>query len=150
MNKSMISITLATLLAGCEPAMASPDITLHLGAWSNHYGWSNSITNETHNLVAVENSGYTIGYFENSYGRDTVFTAMSWRSYETQRISLSASVGISYGYKECYGDTGDSRATCPFGYVGVGYDMIQKDHFIVRPTLKMLPGVLIFAPEIKF
>lgn len=151
MNKALTSLTLTILLAGCEPAMASsPATTLHLGAWSHHYGWGNSITNETHNLVAVENSGYALGYFENSYGRDTIFMAKSWRGYKTQRLSFSAALGLSYGYKECYGDTGERRAVCPFGYVGAGYDVIQKEQFILRPTLKMLPGVVIFSPEIKF
>lgn len=110
----------STLLALIFSVSAAAETRLALGGWSHHYKWKDTVTNETHNIVALEHAGYSGGYFKNSFGRDTFFIAKNWRWAMSENINLTASLGVNEGYRECYGDNGPNSRICPHGYVGGG------------------------------
>lgn len=139
--KPLLTIALLTVLT--TPVLAETRIAL--GGWSHHYAWADNITNETHNIVGIERDGWSAGYFENSYGRDTFFVAHNWRYPVTKHVSITLSAGLNKGYRECYGDSGSGGKVCPHGFVGLSYEK-----YPVVPSIKLLPGAVVFSPEIKF
>jgi len=144
----MIKVFLATL--GVALAMltcnAAGDTRLALGAWSRHIPASSSITNETHNLVAVEHNGWQSGYFKNSYGKDSIFVARTFRLRYSKYVNFTFSVGLNRGYRTCFGPGTDKTANiCPHAFAGVEF----TKHRII-PTVKATPGVILFSPEIRF
>lgn len=117
-----------------------------LGGWSKHVPSSENVTNETHNIFAIEASSWAAGYFKNSYGNDTVFVSKIWRKRAQGHVNFILSLGINYGYTTCLSpDDNSGKNVCPHGYIGIEYDK----YFIV-PTIKWAPGAFIFSPEIKF
>jgi len=138
---------LTLLMVSCQPSYAEDSTAiLYIGAWSNHWGFNtDSDINETHNLLGGEWQGVSAGYFVNSYDDDTVFIAKAWRYRLAENWQGSLSLGINYGYKECYGKGDSTKNICPHGWVGIGY----TKYFVV-PVLRLQPGVVIFSPEIHF
>ena len=135
-----------------ESFLEAPDKPLEdqwivsVGGWSKHVlGLSSDVTNETHDIISVEHDGYSVGYFKNSYGNDTGFTVKAWRKPLSDNWEGSASFGITYGYTKCYGEDGSGKNICPYGWIGVSYTKYQ-----VVPSVKILPGVIVFSPEIRF
>lgn len=140
--KSIVSVLLTVALSATTVVA---ETRLAIGGWSHHYAWKDTITNETHNILALEHEGYSAGYFKNSFDRDTFFVAKNWRWGLSENINLTASLGLNKGYRMCYGDDDSNSNICPHGYLGVEYTKYR-----VVPTLKMQPGVILFSPEIKF
>lgn len=151
--KLWIMLLFTTIMTSCSPAYADmlldkpveDQVIVAMGGWSNHFLWSENITNETHNIFGVEYSGWSAGYFKNSYGRDTIFIAKTWRKEYWEDIELSASLGISRGYYECFGPGDSTKNICPHGWVGVSFVKYK-----VVPAIRLLPGVILFSPEIRF
>ncbi|ASV44534.1 hypothetical protein PBI_SCTP2_519 [Salicola phage SCTP-2] len=117
---------------------------LSLGAWSKHV-LSNDISNETHNMIAVQKSRIMGGYFKNSHGNDTFFINY-YREFEiTKNIEPFVTFGLMYGYTECFGEDNSSKDVCPMGVIGVSYTK-----FRIEPTLYLLGDAISFGPRIKF
>lgn len=142
MSKQLFVTLIVALLLTTN---VSAESRLVLGGWSRHVPSSASITNETHNVVGVEHRNYSAGRFDNSFGRDTYYVARNWRGPVSLHWNWIASLGMSRGYRTCYGDDNSNTNFCPFGYVGVEYDKYR-----VIPTFKIVPGAVVFSPEIKF
>lgn len=104
----MRGLLLCLLLTSCAPAFAD---SLYLGAWSTHLD-SEYNYNETHNLVAYERDSWAIGYFRNSYNRDTVFVSKEF-SKRNRLVQYGAMVGVMRGYRKCYGDNDTNADVCP-------------------------------------
>ena len=148
--KSILTATLITIATSCSPAFAegfldAPDKALEdqwmvaIGGWSKHVlGFSDGVTNETHNIFAVEHDSYSAGYFRNSYGNDTVFVAKTWRKELFDHVEGSISLGVNYGYEECMGHGDGTKNVCPHGWVGVSFTKYR-----VVPSLKVLPGLIV-------
>ena len=103
----MKALLCSLLLTGCAPVIAE---SLYLGAWSSHFNKGDY--NEQHNLVAYEHKDWTIGYFKNSYNRDTVFIAHDFK-YKFRNIEVGAMAGVMRGYRVCYGDDESNADVCP-------------------------------------
>lgn len=147
-----VMLALLTHIAYAESLLEAPDKPLEdqwiisIGGWSKHVlGLSSDVTNETHNILSVEHSGYSVGYFKNSYGNDTGFAVKAWRKPLSDNWEVSASFGITYGYTKCYGEDESGKNICPYGWIGVSYTKYR-----VVPSVKILPGVIVFSPEIRF
>jgi len=144
-TKGFIVIVLTALLALPAHADLSLD-RVAVGGWSKHVPSSDTVTNETHNILAFEVDSYVAGYFKNSYGRDTYFINKVWREPATENVSFVWSIGVSHGYTVCFGpDDNSSKSICPSGWIGIEYNKYR-----VVPTIKWAPGAFIFSPEIKF
>ena len=126
---------------------------LSVGAWSHHHIGGSNVTNESHDLVAVEYKSFVFGRFNNSYDHETWFALRVWRKNLghidpiLENIDGSIAVGVNKGYRECYGpgDPGDGGKFCPDGYVGLSYT-----RYAVQPSIKYKPGVIIWNIETKF
>lgn len=116
-----------------------------VGAWSKHLTNADRNYNETHNLFAVEHDSWSAGYFLNSHNRDTFFIAKNWRKEFFENIEGFASLGINYGYTRCIGDDGSAQNVCPHGWLGLSYTKYK-----VVPAIRVLPGVIVFSPEVRF
>lgn len=149
---SIFLITLMTTPAFADLSLEAPDKPLNeqvivaVGGWSRHWGFSHeNVTNETHNIFGVEYDSYSGGYFKNSYGKDTFFIAKTWRKEFFENIEGSLSLGINYGYTRCYGEDGSGKNICAHGWLGVSYTK-----YMVVPSVKVQPGVIVFSPEVRF
>jgi len=157
-----LMIIIMTTPAMADLSLEKPDKPLNeqwmvaVGGWSKHMnGFSDGVTNETHNIFAVEHDGWSAGYFKNSYGRDTFFVAKVWRKEFLKDIEGSAAFGISRGYTRCIGDDNSGKNICPVGWIGISYTKYK-----VVPTIKVIPAiddnglpkpaVIIFSPEVRF
>lgn len=118
---------------------------LAAGGWSHHWWSSNNVTNSNHKILGIEHDGYSFGKFDNSYGRETYFIARNWRTPIAEDVNFTASLGVSKGYRTCYGDDESGSNICPHGYIGFEYDRYR-----IVPSIKIQPGVVVFSPEIKF
>lgn len=141
------SLILVSLLSMFCISNANADVSrLAIGGWSKHVPSSDSVTNETHNIIGVELHSIGAGYFKNSHGRDTFYVGKIWRKPAANDINVVWSLGVNYGYRGCFqADDGGSATLCPHGYIGFEYTKYR-----VVPTIKWAPGVFIFSPEIKF
>lgn len=120
----------AALLLASTQVMAS-DAYLHTGAWSQHF--SGDAYNESHDLLAVEYSSYMAGYFENSYGEDSVFAAKRW-SWEYGYWEASIIAGAVYGYRHCLkGWTDRNRRVCPLISPAITYT-----RYTVQPSVLLM------------
>lgn len=140
MSKLMITLMLIWM-----STTALSETRLLIGGWSHHVPTSNSITNESHNTIGIEHNGYSAGRFDNSYDRKTYYLARNWRGPLIEHWNWVGSLGVNRGYRTCYGDNDSEANFCLHGYIGVEYDK-----YPVVPTLKIVPGALVFSPEIKF
>lgn len=133
------------LMFGCA-ANAGTDRFL-IGGWSKHIPASNTVTNETHNIIGVELNSVGAGYFENSYGRDTYYVHKTWRWKISEHVNFVSALGVNYGYRGCFqaDDASEPARICPHGYAGFEYVK-----YTVVPTLKIIPGAILFSPEIQF
>ena len=144
----LITLVFSLMLFSCVPAFANDntDVRVAIGGWSSHFpGAEDGVINETHNIIGVEYKGYSAGYFKNSYDRDTFFIAKNWRWPLFENWNATASLGLNKGYRSCFGDDGDGGIICPHGYVGIEYDKYRLVH-----TLKVVPGAVVYSPEVKF
>lgn len=125
-------------------AFEREEVHVALGGWSHHVV-SESITNETHNIVAVEYGSVAAGYFKNSFGRDSFFIARHWRYTIMENVDVTASIGVNYGYRGCYGDFRDEQTPCLHGHIGIGYTK-----YMIEPTIKLFGDAIVFSPEVRF
>lgn len=135
MMRATVCATMMLMAAGsahAEQFNLDAGASLFAGAWSTHL-ITEDYTNETHNLVGVEYKGFVAGYFENSYGRDTVFVGKFMETNLTENISGFVIVGAMHGYTRCVGEDGSSKNLCLMASVGASYTRYK-----VQPTVFML------------
>lgn len=132
------------LLVASLAVEAREPVHVALGGWSTHLK-SETVTNETHNIVAAEHRGYGFGYFKNSFGRDSFFVSKNWRWDVHRNVEVTASLGINRGYRGCYGDFKESASVCLHGHLGIGYTK-----YFIEPTIKLFGDAIVFSPEIRF
>lgn len=117
---------------------------LYLGGWSHHF-ISQDVTSETHNLVAYRSDyGYMAGYFNNSYGDDTVFAAVSKDIWEYGHWDADLHYGAMVGYDECV-LTGRDDPVCPMILPEIAYTKYR-----VKPALALMGDALAFTVRIEF
>lgn len=152
--RDFLILLVGFILVSCQPSYAdswsdSLDRELRVGflGWSEHY-MKTDITNESHNILAVEYMGFSAGKFDNSYDRETWFIAKNFRLEGLggfEHVNGIAAIGVNRGYRECYGDDGSGPTYCAHGYIGLEYDK----HTLVH-SVKFQPGVFLYNPEIRF
>ena len=139
----LLFISLAFLIA--QPSHAAN--RLLVGGWSKHLV-SQDVTNSNHKVLGIESHGWSAGYFQNSYGRPTWFVNRAWRwpgLFGIRYLEGVASIGLSYGYRNCWGDRGSHAHTCPDGIVGISWTQYR-----VIPSIKIKGDAVVFQPEIRF
>lgn len=152
--KEFLMLLLGFILVSCQPAYAESwtdaldrELRVGFGGWSQHFG-KPDVTNESHNIMAIEYMGFSAGRFDNSYDRETWFIAKNFRLENIgglEHVNGVAAIGVNKGYRECYGDNGDKGEYCAHGYVGLEYDK----HALIH-SVKMQPGVVLYNQEVKF
>lgn len=139
-------VALFTILFLASDAIRAENRLL-IGGWSKHLS-SKGATNENHKVVGIETHGWAAGYFENSFGRDSFFVNKAWRwsgILGVEHLEAMAGVGVSYGYRKCWGDDGDRAIVCPDGVIGLAWTQWR-----LVPSIKLKGDALVFSPEIKF
>lgn len=130
-------------------ALADVGVRVEFGGWSRHFSaFSKNVTNETHQILAVEYRGFGIGRFENSFGRNTLFVSKIWRQHSVmglKNLNAVASLGLSKGYRVCYGDDSSQSNICPHGYIGLEY--IQGFFY---HAMKFQPAVVVYNMGVEF
>lgn len=148
--RTFLTILLSLVLMSCHvsPAYADMDREVRVAflGWSQHW-LKVDVTNENHEILAVEYMGWSAGRFDNSYGRETWFISKNirWQNVGLENLNGIAAVGLNRGYKGCFNDQGNTSNICPHGYVGFEY---ETD--VITYSFKLQPGVVIFNPEVKF
>ena len=130
----MIRAAIVAIAITATPATAE-SLYLHTGAWSSHFSSHNY--NETHDLVALEYSSYMTGYFQNSYGEDSVFAAKRW-SWDEGHWKAGISLGAVYGYRSCTkGWSHGERRLCPMISPSLTYT-----RYPVQPSVLVLGNAI--------
>jgi hypothetical protein len=124
-------LTTLTLLVLSVPALAQ-DLSITLGHYSVHLV-SEDTTNSEHALIGVRYHHAFGATFINSYGRRTYAVGYTDSVPFTVNSELYGIVGVTHGYRQCYGDNGDSAKVCPLGAGGWRYT--ANEH--------LQPGVLV-------
>lgn len=94
MKTAMLLILLAA------SALAGADGYAYLGAWSQHPNSKGNV-NESHNLLAYELKGVSVGTFVNSFGDRSYIATIEAASVTMGDFEARALVGVVYGYREC-------------------------------------------------
>ena len=105
-------------------AWSSPKVSVHGGGYSKHI-IKYYVTNESHDLAAIQLDSYVVGRFNNSYGRETWFSAYEWSKQLGTDVEAYVWAGITRGYSHCikgsdYDGTGSSKL-CPMIAPGLRY-----------------------------
>jgi len=143
----LVTSILAGVLLGVPAGEVSAENRLMIGGWSTHLTTKDA-TNSNHKVLAIETHGWAAGYFQNSYDRPTWFVNKAWRwpgLFGIEHLEAMAGVGISYGYRECFGDRGSHARVCPDGVVGLAWTQYR-----VIPSIKLKGDAVVFSPEIRF
>lgn len=109
--------------------------TLYTGAWSKHIDDDPLVNNNTHALIAYEHRNIVVGYYDNSYSEDTVFTLYQYNVATYGNIDLNVGVGISYGYSKCAYSKSDNnpREVCLIAVPEIVYTKYK-----VQPAILLL------------
>ncbi len=108
---------LLILFALSNPVKAN-DNHIYLGAWSFHSKdeWAKGKEyNETNELYAIQYNKFFVGTFNNSYYERTYAAGLYFPTdFQNTIIEVSAIIGVTHGYKECYGpgDPNEDTKTC--------------------------------------
>lgn len=110
----------------------------YLGGLSDHFldEKEDVDLNESHSLVAYEQSQLVAAYFDNSYGEDTFAAGYHFKK-RWGRWTSGVIAGASYGYRDCLEGSPDqmnSRRICPFLAPAISY-RAYVDGMKVEPTL---------------
>lgn len=137
--KNMLNLLLSIILVSCctTPAFAD-DTYLYTGAWSKHIG--GNATNETHSFIGFESNKYLVGWFKNSYDDPTISVDYKVLNYDKGYWNAGAYLGVTYGYKECYGGNGDARKVCPIVIPAISYTKYK-----LQPTFLLLGNAMVFS-----
>jgi len=77
---------------------------VNLGLWSKH--WNLDADNETHNLIAGEYKGWTMGYMRNSEDEDSVLAGYHFHWPVTDWFTPGILIGAASGYDDGLGKAG--------------------------------------------
>lgn len=105
-------------------AVSAESLALYGGGYSHHWIVDN-VTNESHDMLAIQYGTYVAGRFNNSYGDESYFIAyeFNWRPFEFDPyIQTFTWSGAVRGYRNCVFDkmTGDAEL-CLFIVGGIRY-----------------------------
>jgi hypothetical protein len=139
--KTTITLALLVTVSLLKLPTAHAETTAYLGGWSTH-PFSNHDYNESHNLVAVEHSGWTVGFFDNSYDEDTLAAGYHIKPKLTRlgEWQAGAVAGVSYGYRDCskgWDREGQRRRFCPMLAPSLSYNG-WTEATGVKPTFLVL------------
>lgn len=131
------AMVLFVAMAAVWHANSRADTAVHLGGYSHHVATGSEYDyNSNHQLTAIEYGSFMAGRFKNSYGRETQIIAYGW-SEQWGDWRGSVHVGLTRGYRSCYGDRGDKARICPVAFPALYYT-----------KYRMQPGVLLFGEAI--
>lgn len=123
--------------------------SLYLGGWSFHPSPSDEVNNSNHMMVVYERSQWFVGTFKNSYSDQTYALGREFIITESEGpLDLSILVGVSHGYKECYGpgDIGDEAKACFL----VAPNIRFKNKSRVKPSILFFGGAVIATARIDW
>lgn len=140
MNKNSGTWLLAAFVIGIAVAHCSnakAETAVHLGGLSYHVATGHKYSyNSNHQLTAIEYGSFMVGRFKNSYHRETQIAAYGW-SKQWVDFRGSLHVGLTRGYRSCFGDEGDKARICPVAFPALYYT-----------KYRMQPGVLLFGEAV--
>lgn len=110
------------------------ELSVHLSGYSYHVATGHKYDyNSNHQLTAIEYGSFMVGRFKNSYSRETRIIAYGW-SKQWGNWRGSVHVGLTHGYRSCYGDEGDTARVCPVAFPALYYT-----------KYRVQPGVIMFG-----
>lgn len=137
------ALVLALILAYSNNAHS--ETALHVGGYSYHVATGHKYDyNDWHQLVAVEYDSYIAGRFLNSYDRETFVVGYGW-SKNWGDIKGSVYVGLTYGYRSCFGDDGTKGRFCP-----VAFPTLHYTKYDVQPGLLLFGEALAIEARVVF
>lgn len=101
--------------------------------------------NETHYLIGYEHSSYSIGYFKNSFGDDSVLIDKQFHVLQFDDIAVIAHIGATYGYRGCNGQDKGNKQVCPELAAEFAYTKYQ-----IQPIITLIPDAVTFGTKWKF
>ncbi len=123
---------------------------LYLGALSEHPASNpDQEFNESHKLIAYERDGWIGGYFDNSYGEDTLFVGSRF-SVQVRDLEFSLVAGASYGYRDCVKGQDwpiTSRRVCPMLAPAISYTGIETA-LDLQPTLLLIGKAVVLTVSV--
>ena len=125
------------ILAALYAPYAKSETAIHAGGYSYHVATGHKYDyNDWHRLAAVEHGSYMAGYFRNSYDRDTFFVVHGWQK-QWGHWRGSVHVGMTYGYRGCYGDFDTKGRYCPVAFPALHYT-----------RYRVQPGLVLFGEAV--
>lgn len=142
--------TLILLLLIMQLTVSAESLALYGGGYSTHLIDSNpNISNESHDLIAVQYDTVITGRFNNSYGRESYFVAYewNWRPFkEMPYVQTFTWAGLVNGYTSCSfdGGSGNSRL-CAMAVAGARYTRWR-----IEPTAALIGEALTAIISVRF
>lgn len=141
-HKFRLLVLLTGVLLLCvfaQPAKA--DCSIAFGGWSKHF-ISNDQTdgklNEDHNVAGIQCNRYSVHYFQNSYGRNSIGVGYDRPLYDTDRLAAGYYLGVWSGYRAVSGDAEVIPVVSPKVTYRLGrFEM----NFLINPVV----GVMYFG-----
>lgn len=122
---------------------------IYLGAWSTHVKPSAVVTNEKHDLVAIEYGGYMVSSFKNSFDDHTIAVAKRFEIFESGNWKAGVYIGASYGYRgSCQQNEGydnDPRVVCPLVVPELSYTKHRT-----QINLSLMGNAVAIGPKWEF
>lgn len=134
-------IALVVFLFTVSRTAPAAECSLAFGGWSKHFisndqtaaGW-----NEDHNVAGVQCGRYSVHYFQNSYGRNSVGVGYDRPLYDTDRLTTGLYLGAWSGYRDVVGDLDVMPVISPKVTYRLGrFEM----NFLINPVV----GVMYFG-----
>lgn len=132
--KTLTKLLLGLTLLVSSALTKAEDLCSYYSVGMFVYHWDREADyNESNKMLGCDNingSDYSVHYFENSYGWDTVMLNYSYVVYNKNKYSIDFLAGINYGYKNKHLnvlDTGLSAQVLPrLSYNGdnLGLDVV--------------------------
>lgn len=99
--KKVLTVILLLFASQSLTVFAEDETWLHLGMVSHHL--SSKDYNERHRLIALEHNSWAVGYYNNSYNRDSFFIFKSYEinyfdKYLPSNAKFKLKTGIISGY----------------------------------------------------
>jgi hypothetical protein len=141
MNKLLFLLVLFSFSANAENY-------LYLGSWSKHFK-SHSTGfeyNDTHNLIALQKDGYTLGTFENSFYRQTYFLTKAFYKAKYKDVVFIMNAGLSYGYGACLSDSiREAEKLC-----GIAFPEFVYTKYKIQPVATVTHKLYSFSLRFQF
>lgn len=141
MNKVWWLLAGFVLLCALYAGNVKAENEIYLGAWSKHF--VEGEYNEVHNMVGINYDSWVVAYFKNSYNRHTGLLGKDWR-WHYKDLHYGVIGGLTYGYRECYGDNGRKARACLFLAPYLGYDAKFAPKFVATHQMGAIIGTYQF------